>query len=303
MSIPYIGRFAPSPTGPLHIGSLLAAVASYLDARAHKGKWLLRIEDVDETRCKPEFTDDILRTLHQFGFRWDGNVVVQSMRKQRYAAVILRLRDANKVYACICSRREIADSAASRMGTEGAIYNGICRAASHTLTTNAIRVDAIGEAIRFIDRCQGPQSQIVSEQVGDFILRRRDGLHAYQLAVVVDDHDSAVTDVVRGADLLDSTPRQILLQQHLGYTTPRYLHIPVLTNADGQKLSKQTLAPCISDANANANAGVIANLRRCLGWLGQPIPTTISTPEAFLDAAVGQWQPQRIPAVRRIRLM
>ena len=285
----YIGRFAPSPTGPLHNGSLLAAVASYIDARANNGKWLLRIEDVDETRCKPAHTDDILRTLNQFGFLWDGDVLVQSTRKQRYAEVINSLIERQLVYACVCSRREIADSATRLDGVDGAIYPGTCRHAAHDCRTQALRFDANSETIRFNDRCQGLQTQIVAEQVGDFILRRRDGLHAYQLAVVVDDHDCNVTHVVRGADLLDSTPRQILLQQRLGYATPSYLHIPVLTNADGQKLSKQTLAPSISTANA------LAELRRCLGWLGQTITPDAVTPATLLAAAAAQWQPQRIP--------
>lgn len=296
---PYIGRFAPSPTGPLHIGSLIAAVASYCDARAHDGKWLLRIEDIDETRCKPEYADDIIATLHQFGFRWDGDIntqsATQSREKNYYAAALQTLIKNKQVYACQCSRKEIADSS-QQVGIEGAVYPGTCRHLQIGHASNAIRLLTNNTVITVDDRIQGTQTQNIASEIGDFIVRRRDGLFSYQLAVVVDDAISGITHIVRGADLLDSTPRQIYLQQLLGYTTPDYLHIPIAVNADGQKLSKQTLAPAIRSSDA------IAALTTALGYLRQPIgelqSTQIRSPQDLLDVAIKQWRPERIPAAR-----
>jgi glutamyl-Q tRNA(Asp) synthetase len=301
MSSTYIGRFAPSPTGSLHMGSLLAALASYLDARAHGGQWLLRIDDIDQTRCRPQHVDDILRTLTRFGLTWDGDVTVQTTRLARYEEALMALADMQRLYACQCSRREIADSANGVTGIDGLVYPGTCRQLllnQNTLNTpQAIRLNTEVSAatIMFQDRCQGTQTQQVSQDVGDFVLKRRDGLHTYQLSVVVDDADAAVTHVVRGADLLDSTPRQILLQTLLGVPTPSYLHIPVLTNAEGQKLSKQTLAASISDHD------VMATLRYSLKLLSQPLSKDYyDNVEQLLDYAVRQWQPEKIPSVRSI---
>jgi glutamyl-Q tRNA(Asp) synthetase len=293
----YIGRYAPSPTGPLHMGSLIAAVASYCDARAHNGKWLLRIEDIDETRCRREHHHDIIATLAQFGFRWDGEIVTQSTRKARYAAALNTLHA--HTYACICSRKEIADSAMGQIGIDGHIYQGTCRHALHEKMPHAIRLVTTNDAITFQDRLQSIQTQHLATDVGDFVLQRRDQLFAYQLAVVVDDHDSGVTDVVRGADLLDSTPRQIYLQRLLGYATPRYLHIPVATNQDGEKLSKQTLAPAISAANT------VSTLQLALRFLGQPqsIGANRDNPAAVLDAAIANWHAEAIPARKSITLV
>jgi glutamyl-Q tRNA(Asp) synthetase len=292
----YIGRYAPSPTGPLHMGSLIAAVASYCDARAKNGKWLLRIEDIDETRCRHEHHNDIVTTLAQFGFRWDGEIVTQSTRKSRYAAALSELHA--HTYACICSRKEIADSAMGRIGIDGHIYPGTCRDAKHEKTPHAIRLVTTNDAITFEDRLQGMQTQRLATEVGDFILQRRDQLFAYQLAVVVDDNDSGVTDIVRGADLLDSTPRQIYLQRLLGYATPRYLHIPVATNQDGEKLSKQTLAPAISTANA------VSALQQSLRFLGQPqsIDANHDSPTAVLAAAIANWRADAIPSTKSIAI-
>ncbi len=285
----YIGRYAPSPTGPLHFGSLLAAVASYLDARANQGRWHLRIDDIDETRCKPGFADDIIRTLHLFGFRWDGEIVVQSRQKQRYQDALQKLIGDKKVYACVCSRREIADSGIG--GIDGPVYPGTCRMAVYPFAEHALRVLTHDRAITFDDRLQGRQSQCLARDVGDFVVRRRDQLFAYQLAVVVDDHNLGVTDIVRGADLLDSTPRQIYLQQLLGYRTPDYLHIPAATNQDGLKLSKQTLAPAIS-----ANHAVLL-LQQCLAFLRQTLPSDAAmlSPIQLLERASGLWQPEALP--------
>ena len=283
----YRGRFAPSPTGPLHFGSLAAAVASWLDARAAGGEWLVRIEDVDETRTVPGAAEEILGQLAAFGLDHDGEVVWQSRRKALYESALDRLRAGGLVYRCRCSRKEIADSALR--GIEGAIYPGTCRKLGlDGAVAGADRFLAEGTPVRFVDRVQGPIAQDVARDVGDFVLKRRDGLHAYQLAVVVDDAEQEITDVVRGADLLASTPRQILLGRALGYATPRYLHIPVATNAAGEKLSKQTLAPGIDSREAGAQ------LAAALAFLGQPKPT-VTAPRSILEQAVATWDPDRIP--------
>ncbi len=287
----YVGRFAPSPTGPLHFGSLVAAVASYLDARAHGGLWLLRMEDVDSARCKPEFGREILDTLSAFGFAWDGDVMFQSNRSARYQAALDLLSSKHLTYACECSRREIADSALT--GIDGPVYSGICRQKGLTGAGNAVRVQTTLAEIGFDDRVQGRQCQRLETDVGDFVLKRRGGLFAYQLAVVVDDADQNVTHVVRGADLLDSTARQIHLQQLLGFPNPCYLHIPIVTNAAGQKLSKQTLAPAI------ASQAACDLLRDTLSHLGQAIPHAGSTtPAALLAEAVKNWNVAAIPKTR-----
>jgi glutamyl-Q tRNA(Asp) synthetase len=278
----YRGRFAPSPTGPLHFGSLVAALASWLDARAVGGEWLLRIEDVDAARTVPGAADAILRQLDAFGLHWDGAVAWQSRRVGRYEAALARLREQGLVYRCRCSRREIADSALR--GIEGAIYPGTCRALGATLAVpGADRLLVTAGPVAFEDRVQGRIVQDVSREIGDFVLKRRDGLHAYQLAVVVDDADQGVTDVVRGADLLQSTPRQMLLQARLGLATPRYLHFPVATNDAGEKLSKQTLA---APADAERAAPL---LRAALRFLGQAAPAA-PRPRDILDEAAARWE-------------
>lgn len=246
----YVGRFAPSPSGPLHKGSLVAALASYLDARAHGGKWLVRIEDVDEARTIPGAAEGILQTLIAFGMQWDGEVVWQSRRKHLYQAAFERL--GSHAYPCGCTRREIADSRIG-IGSDGAaVYPGTCRhglAPGKTPRAFRLRVpDDVSECISFEDRWMGQVTQHLATEVGDFVLKRADGFWAYQLAVVVDDAAQGVTDVVRGADLLDSTPRQIYLQRLLGVPTPRYLHVPVVTNDHGEKLSKQTGALALDSA-------------------------------------------------------
>ena len=286
----YIGRFAPSPTGPLHFGSLAAALASWLDARAANGEWHLRIEDVDAPRTVPGAEDEIVRALEKLGLAWDGPVVRQSQRRARYEEALERLRGAGLVYRCRCSRREIADSALP--GIDGVVYPGTCRAlALPREVGGADRLRVPDGTIAFDDRVQGRIAQDVAREVGDFVLKRRDGLHAYQLAVVVDDADAGITDVVRGADLLDSTPRQIVLQRLLGFATPRYLHIPAATNERGEKLSKQTLAAPI-DLARSAEA-----LREALRFLGQQIPSGGEARE-ILAGAVSTWSPERIPRRR-----
>lgn len=290
----YIGRFAPSPTGPLHFGSLVAALASYLDAKAHNGKWLVRIEDIDETRCDPVYAADILRTLQAFEMQWDGDVEIQSRRKTLYDAALQKLRSSGLIYACVCSRKEIADSALA--GLEGPVYPGTCRQSVNTEQGNALRVRTSNDNIFFMDQVQGYREQRIESDIGDFVVRRRDGLFAYQFAVTVDDADQRVTHVVRGADLLDSTARQIHLQRSLGYPTPEYLHIPVAVNAHGQKLSKQTLATAVSNAEDQRRGVLLSALR----FLGQSIAVTENarTMVELIETATREWRREVIPHVR-----
>jgi glutamyl-Q tRNA(Asp) synthetase len=280
----YVGRFAPSPTGPLHFGSLVAALASYMEARSAKGKWLLRMEDLDKPREQPGAADAILRTLEALGLHWDGPVEYQSRRTGLYRAALEGL--AAHTYPCGCTRSEIADSALAIDGAR--VYGGTCRPGlAAGKTARAIRIRAEAE-IRFVDRVQGAQAQRLERDVGDFVLWRADGQFAYQLAVVVDDAQQGVTAVVRGADLLDSTARQIYLQQRLGYPEPRYLHVPVAVNAAGEKLSKQTGAEPVAAARRGEA------LRRAFAFLGQP---------ATEDLAEGlrNWDASRIPRCKALR--
>ncbi len=283
----YRGRFAPSPTGPLHFGSLVAATASWLDARAARGEWLVRIEDIDAPRTVPGAADEILRTLEALGLHWDGAVVRQSERLELYETALEQLRQAGRVYRCRCSRREIADSAVH--GLEGSIYPGTCRfRAIGPGEPASDRAIAPEDPVTFDDRVQGRVTQDVAREIGDFILKRRDRLHAYQLAVVVDDAAQGITDVVRGADLLWSTPRQIALQDWLGYRTPSYLHVPIAANRGGEKLSKQTHAPAIRpDDSRDA-------LRAALEFLGQA-PAGGDSPEEILAHAAASWNAGLIP--------
>jgi glutamyl-Q tRNA(Asp) synthetase len=280
----YAGRFAPSPTGPLHFGSVVAALASWLDARAARGSWHVRMEDLDAPRMQPGAAAQILRTLEALGLEWDGEVLYQSRRAALYQAALAHLGDL--AYACGCTRREIADSSLGLAADGAQIYPGTCRAGLlRGKPARAIRVRTAGAIVEFADRLQGPQRQNVEREVGDFVLLRADGQFAYQLAVVVDDAEQRITDVVRGADLLESTARQIFLQRLLGYPQPRYLHIPAAVNAAGEKLSKQTAAP-----PAEASPAVI---RRALAFLGQE-----ETED--LREAVANWDAARVPARRTI---
>jgi glutamyl-Q tRNA(Asp) synthetase len=287
----YVGRFAPSPTGPLHFGSLVAAVASYLDARSRAGAWHLRIEDVDAPRTVPGAAESILGTLASLGFVWDGPVLWQRDHGPRYAQALATLEARGATYRCRCSRKEIADS--GLVGIEGVVYPGTCREAAVASSDScAVRVIAGEETITFEDRVQGIVSQRVGADIGDYVVKRRDALFAYQLAVVVDDADLGVTDVVRGADLLLSTPRQIHLQRLLGLPTPRYLHVPVATH-DGQKLSKQTLAAAVETENGPRE------LARALAFLGQDAAARASAPR-ILEQAAGRWDASRIARVRAL---
>ncbi len=290
---PYVGRFAPSPSGSLHFGSLVAAVGSYLDARRANGRWLLRIEDVDTSRTVPGAADAILATLERFGFDWDGEATWQSRRGAAYAAALERLKRDRHAYPCACTRRELADSALTRDGSRR--YPGTCRdGLAPGRSARAWRVRAEG-TIRFDDAVQGVQVEDLAAEVGDFVVLRADGLFAYQLAVVVDDAEAGVTHVVRGADLLDSSARQIHLQTLLGLPHPAYAHLPVATNARGEKLSKQTLARAIDDQSP-AVALVAA-----LAFLGQNPPRALATatlPEVWAWARA-HWALARVPRQRQ----
>ncbi len=292
----YRGRFAPSPTGPLHFGSLVAAVGSFLDARAAHGEWLLRIEDLDTPRIMPGAADSILRTLEACGMHWDGTVMYQSTRSDAYHAARRQLHEQGATYGCACSRREIADSGIH--GIEGLVYPGTCRDGLQPgRAARAIRLRTSGTCITFRDALQGVITQDIERETGDFVVARADGLTAYQLAVVVDDAAQGITDIVRGADLLDSTPRQILLQQRLGLTSPRYKHLPVALDAQGEKLSKQTLARAVA---AGMPASVVPNLLNVLRFLGQAPPADLAQENItrVWTWATAHWQPEKIPALR-----
>ena len=335
--VPYRGRFAPSPTGPLHFGSLVAAVGSYAEARARGGAWLVRMEDLDRPREVPGAAADILRTLEAFGFAWDGEVVYQSRRAAAYAAALAQLQASGLAFPCGCSRREIA-AAASASGPEGPIYPGTCRPSRacappadpssprpvpfissvaapvisrvsvqpispHPSPNRgegarlpvisrqaAIRLRVETPPITFHDRVQGPVSQDLVAEVGDFVLRRADGLFAYQLAVVVDDAFQGITDIVRGADLTRSTPRQMLLQRLLGLPTPTHAHLPLARDRWGRKLSKSDAAAPVDPRNP------LPALLQAWAFLGQsPLTERPGNPAEFWSLALDRWDLTRVP--------
>jgi glutamyl-Q tRNA(Asp) synthetase len=292
-SQPYRGRFAPSPSGPLHFGSLVAALASYVHARSRGGTWLVRIEDLDRPRVVAGAADDILRTLEICGMEWDGSVVYQSRRREAYHHALHELRRGGALYACACSRREIVDSALA--GIEGYVYPGTCRnGVPMGRRARAWRVRTRAGRYGFIDAVQSPVEQDIECEIGDFVVYRVDGVFAYQLAVVVDDAEQGITDVVRGADLIESTPRQIYLQTLLRLPSVRYAHVPVAVNSRGEKFSKQTRAPPIAGTNA-AQA-----LHAALRFLGQsPPPELAIAPVAdAIRWALANWQLDRVPRTR-----
>ncbi len=285
----YRGRFAPSPTGPLHAGSILAALASYLDAKANQGLWFVRMEDLDPPRESPAAAKAILLTLETLGLHWDDQVLYQSQRQSAYHDALAELRNKKLVYACECSRQMLADY--------GNVYPGICRTMNVTAQNPvALRCRISPRTISFTDRIQGNFFQHLETDVGDFVILRKEGLFAYQLAVVVDDAWQEITDIVRGIDLLDSTPRQIYLQEILGLATPRYAHIPVLINAQGQKLGKQQYA----EAVATMRPGQV--LFRALQRLHQnPDPELEScTPEEILGWSIEHWDIKKLAGIKQI---
>ena len=278
----YVGRFAPSPTGDLHLGSLYAAAASYLDAKAHGGRWLLRMEDLDRPRVQPGSRDGIVRTLERFGFEWD-DYLQQSDRVERYEAVLAQLAAAGLTFDCSCSRSQLVDEER---------YPGYCRAGPKLAgapTAKRLRIES--GSIQFTDRIQGTFRQDVAAAVGDMILRRRDGLIAYVLAVVVDDAAQGVTHVVRGADLLDNTPRQIYLQRRLGVNTPAYAHVPALLESDGRKLAKSARSATLMERAA------VPQLMEVFALLGLAPPRDLAsaTPAHVWEWARGQWRIDKVP--------
>ncbi len=286
----YIGRFAPSPTGPLHLGSLVAALASWLDARAAGGRWLVRMEDLDRPRCSGTAADTILRQLEAYGLEWDGAVLYQSRRDDAYAAALDALRRQGAVFACACTRSQLAQAPRNAEGE--IVYPGTCRlnTGRHD-EPHAWRVRVENVSIHFDDRIHGALQQNLMHEVGDFVIRRADGLFAYQLAVVVDDAFQHVTHVVRGADLLWNTPRQVYLQRLLGLPTPVYAHVPLVTNAAGQKLSKQTLAPALP---ARGRRAVLAEALAALGQ-SPPVELVGAGPAELLPWASAHWRIENVP--------
>ncbi|EEO27529.1 tRNA glutamyl-Q(34) synthetase GluQRS [Oxalobacter paraformigenes] len=290
----YRGRFAPSPTGELHFGSLIAAVGSYLDAKANGGEWIVRIEDVDITRCRPEYETSILQTLEAFGFEWDGPVFRQSGRREYYRDVFESLKKKGFVYGCACTRKEIADFAS---GIDGApVYPGTCRnGLPPGKTARAWRLRVPDRVIAFDDAIQGHQSQNLEKDVGDFILLRTDGLFAYQLAVAADDIAQEISHVVRGADLLASTPRQIWLYECLGEKAPAYAHLPLAVNEAGEKLSKQTRAKPI-----RTNDPAVP-LRAALRFLNLHPDKTGSSLHDLWNWAIMNWSVENVPRKQTIK--
>jgi len=280
----YIGRFAPSPTGPLHMGSLVAALASFLDARAANGKWLVRMEDIDPPRESPQAAEHIIHSLRDHGLLWDGDILFQHTRSNAYERALQQLSQQGMLFRCACSRTQLEASAG--------LHRGFCQ--SHT-GPFALRVPVDQEQYCFDDRLQGRICERLETTAGDIIVKRKEGLYAYQLAVVVDDGWQQITHIVRGSDLIDSTVRQIYLQQCLQLNTLVYLHIPVLNGSDGQKLSKQNLAPAVDAANA------VNNLRQALRHLRQPEPPPhIKDVSDVLSHAIQHWQPALLPRCRAL---
>jgi len=286
---PYRGRFAPSPTGPLHLGSLIAALGSFLDAQSFGGSWLVRMEDLDRAREVPGAADAILRTLDAFGFEWHGDVLYQSTRVEPYAEAVETLRGVGAVFPCACSRREIA--ARGLPGADGPVYPGTCRDGLPAGTkARSLRFRTEGRRISIRDRIQGELRQDLAREIGDFVLRRADGAHAYQLAVVVDDSFQGVTHVVRGADLMSSTPRQVCLHQALASPVPEYAHLPLAVDATGRKLSKSDAAAPVDPANP------VPSLLQAWSFLGQEAfsehPASL---EEFWMHARTAWYTNRVP--------
>ena len=295
---PCRGRFAPTPSGPLHFGSLVAALASHLDARAHRGEWLVRIEDIDPPRERPGAADVILSQLERLGLHWDGPVLRQSTRRDAYQDAIDRLLRLGQLRRCTCSRAALAALPENRARAPGEdLYHPTeCVGIEPGLGGRyALRLRVADGEIEFVDRAQGRQSANVARTHGDFVLRRRDGLYAYQLAVVVDDAEQGILDIVRGMDLLTSTPRQVLVQEALGFARPSYMHIPLAVDESGRKLSKSGDAPAV----ALASPGV--QLAAALRFLGQQPPADLWGEDAaeVLQWGIANWRPEGFTGVTR----
>lgn len=275
----YIGRFAPSPTGPLHFGSLITAVASYCEAKKQHGKWFVRIEDTDIPRIYPNSEQHILACIDAFAFEYDASIIYQKDRLDIYEQVLQQLKQLDAIYACQCTRKQLNGSA---------IYANTCRDLKLPFQNHAIRLKVDDRLIQFEDQLQGYQSSCLIHDLGDFVLKRRDGIISYQLAVVIDDYLQGITHIMRGADLLDNTARQIFLGQVLNYPTLNYCHLPLAMNATGQKLSKQNLAQALEIQQAPIL------LKQALIALNQP-PVDLDTPQRMLSQAIAQWDLAYIP--------
>jgi len=295
MNVVYRGRFAPTPSGPLHFGSIVAAVGSYVEARTHGGEWHLRIDDLDPPRVVPGAVDSILRCLEQLGFEWDGPVIYQSQRAPAYHAALHQLRQHGMVYPCACSRKEIAEHAV--MGVEGPVYPGTCRDGMPPgREARAVRLRTAGARVAFEDAVLGPQGRDIEREAGDFVLYRADGVFAFHLASAVDDGELGMPDIVRGADLLESSARQIYVLRLLGLPVPRYAHLPIAVNASGEKLSKQTLAEAIDPRDPGRV------LVPALRFLGQAPPQELSgeSTHVLWDWATTNWRLDRVPQGRAV---
>ena len=289
MARDYIGRFAPAPTGPLHFGSLVAALGSYLRARSCQGKWLVRIEDCDRLRIVPGASENILETLDALGLHWDGPVLYQSAREAVYQDRIQELLSQKLLYPCTCSRKSTREKP----------YPGTCRDKPvEQFPDAALRIRTNSRVIRFNDILQGTQQQSLEAEIGDFIVNRADGFTAYHLAVVIDDAEQKISEIVRGADLLESTPRQIFLQQVLGYPQPAYLHLPVVIDSRGMKISKQNHARELDMDQASRI------LVRALEFLGQKPETCLldAKPDEVIEWGIRNWDAQHVPAVLSIKV-
>jgi len=290
-SVPIIGRFAPTPSGPLHFGSLVSALASYCQAKSQQGQWLIRIEDVDTPRVVDGSASQILNHLEIFGFEWDGEIIYQSDQFERYEAAVRRLLEQGNAYYCQCSRRGLRQAKA-RSGPLGLIYPGTCRTSQLDKQNHSIRINTKNTGLtHYVDRLLGQVEIYISEQIGDFVIRRADNIYAYHLAVVLDDDLQGINQVVRGADLLEATCVHLYLQHLLGFRPPEYLHVPLVRNDKGDKLSKQTGATALDTSQA------ATLLLDALRVLGQPIEPGLnrSTAREIVEQAVRSWDYRRIP--------
>ncbi len=289
----YIGRFAPTPSGPLHVGSLLTALASYLDARAHRGQWLVRIEDLDSGRVVPGADTQILNTLERFGLYWDSSVLYQSHRSELYAEHLSRLAKLSQLYPCTCSRKSLA-------AFENDIYPGVCRLKSAATTLpHAVRIVMPDRVVELTDRIQGGRSYHLSQDVGDIILRRKDGYFAYHLAVVIDDHEQQITHVVRGCDLLGQTPIHWFLQECFGWSHPIYAHIPIVVDDQGRKLSKSKRA---AGLDCKGRSALLCELLKVL--LGRPLAMGAEhcSVQELMSVAVQQWSVNNIVKIQSVKV-
>ncbi len=294
--LPYRGRFAPTPSGPLHLGSLLTALAGWLQARAVGGEWLLRIDDLDRPRCVPGADTVILQQLEAHGLQWHGQPRYQSQHLDEYRNALNQLIDQGALYGCRCTRATLQQSALP--GPDDLIYPGTCRSLQLPLDHHALRLRIGSGMLCLDDAWQGMVSRDLANEIGDFTLRRSDGVIGYQLACVVDEREQGITEVVRGADLLGSSLRQQHLALRLGLTPPRYRHVPVLLEADGRKLSKQNHVPALDAAQASCN------LWRCLQWLQQQPPQELrhGSSANLLEWALTNWEPEKVPALRSLQV-